>query len=323
MSDGRRRGGSVLLGLALLALACSLVLDWGRDGEYGARLRDLSVHARIAVPAGWGHLGHPWIELLAVVGIGVWVAVPVSLRGSAASGPLLRVLGTVTTAVLVLTVLRATVLRPEAPFESVLSTLATDDIVPSVFEGRPSPGVGALVGLLGLVVAVAGIVVLRGRDALPPPGRVRAGGVLLAVGTVAVAVSAFLATFSLDGTAACAHARPRIVGGGYAMDSCPVDARFAVNGVEHAGWGALGHPWLELAVVGLLAGLAGLATARRGGATVGPVGAPPVALVVLVIVGVATVVRILLATATADARRPLRPGPADPGPRSASTIGTA
>jgi hypothetical protein len=296
---GRPTAGPALLVVGLAGLLASTVLGWGHAGSYGVRGLGVSGELDVAVRTGWPYLGHPWIELLAAAGC---VAVGV-LGTRRRRGGVPRAVGagaaTVVGVVLVAVAVRALLLRPTGEFHgSVLATLATTDRLGVVEFSQPTahpwPGLGALVGLGGLVLVLVGILRTAGAGVVPRPGRSWAAGglrrravaidtgpLLAGLGAVVLVVSAFFAVHAPDEDRSCAGSSGRH--GAFDADEaraiCALAVRGASFGPEDRRWGALGHPWVELVALALIAVLVVVALVAAGarergtGGPVTPIGA--------------------------------------------------
>ncbi|WP_026912263.1 hypothetical protein [Patulibacter minatonensis] len=315
--------GPALTGLGLVGLLASLLLGWGHAGTYGVDALGEGFDVHVAVPAGWSYLGHPWVELL-VVACGTAVAVLVVRLRTGGVPPALRTVAAAVVGVaLAATALRALLLRPTGEFgTSVVSTLATTDRLGAFLVAQPDahpwPGLGAVVGLAALAVLLVGILLPGGGSApesAPTAVRTRLrrlpgrGELLAAAGAVVLLGSAFLAVFTADEGRSCSGSLGAPVGGDAAEGRgvCGVAVEGATLVLEDRHWDALGHPWVELVALVLVAVAVVVALALRGGpgrSSYGPVTALVVAVPVAALALGVAVVRLFV----------VRPGVRIPGP---------
>jgi hypothetical protein len=156
MRVGPLRRGELLVLLGLVGLLASLFLDWFADGGYSSP----AGAAFVVVRPGWGTLGHPWLELLALFVLALVTVLVTTLRarpGRPTYGAMVALvlaipLGTLT---LLTTILRGLVLRPG--IDTADSTLRID------------PALGLWLGLASILVALVGLWVALGDDRTAAP----------------------------------------------------------------------------------------------------------------------------------------------------------
>lgn len=195
MSLRRIRRGELLVLLGLIGLIASLFLSWfdvrpAADGVLQDSILFTSPDGGSGDPllgvlddvsAGWGVLGHPWLEFLAITGI-AWVAVLVLAvragRGRSTYGALVSLVLAIplTALVLLLTLIRTVLATPSASLEDVdaVGFGNIDRLRDVTFDLTPSVGTwiglaSLLIGLVGLWVAMADDRTSAAESAEEPP----------------------------------------------------------------------------------------------------------------------------------------------------------
>jgi hypothetical protein len=196
MSLRRIRKGELLVLLGLVGLIVSLFLRWfdleigdvapsteSPDGEFGAD----SFFVSGDVGSGWGPLGHPWLEFLAIAGL-AWILVLLlalrSGRGKPTYGAVISLVVAipVTALILLLTAIRTLLASPSMSFRELggvgfgnMDRLADADAAALT----TSPAIGTWIGLASLLVALVGLWIAMADDRTsaaesavePPPAR--------------------------------------------------------------------------------------------------------------------------------------------------------
>ena len=188
----RLRVGELLLLVGLAGLVASLFVRWfAFDLPGGDALQNMPCCAGLTPEGdtilsgshgiGWGALGRPWLDVLAVAGLSWIVVLGLALRAGGGRPTYGAVVGVVvatlvTTIVLLLTVVRTLVARPDAAHEDAYALYGNIDRLRDLEAIPIGIGTGAWIGLGSLLVGLAGLWVAMADDrthaaesAVPPP----------------------------------------------------------------------------------------------------------------------------------------------------------
>ncbi|WP_210492914.1 hypothetical protein [Patulibacter sp. SYSU D01012] len=181
MIGGRLRTGELLASLGLLGLLATLFLRLFAVDADGACADDpisppvcadtIREHAT-GLGRGWGTLGHPWLELVAIAAAWLLVVVVLAVRARAGRPTYGAVVSTVLGVfvvglVLLLTAIRSLLAQPGAGYRLPDGTVVT--VGTSVAAGGWLLLASLLVGLVGLWVAIADDRPRASEGALAPP----------------------------------------------------------------------------------------------------------------------------------------------------------
>jgi hypothetical protein len=178
MRVGPLRRGELLVGLGLAGLVVTLFLDLF-SVDPGARCdvgRGVSPEAcavlvrmspAVGVDGGWGALGHPWLEFVALLGLGLVVVLALAVRAARPGRPtygavvagILALAGAAL--VLLLTAIRVLLARPDATLTGIADS-------PSVPVGT-GVAFGGWLLLASILVALAGLWVAMADDRTAAP----------------------------------------------------------------------------------------------------------------------------------------------------------
>jgi hypothetical protein len=160
MRVGPLRRGELLVLLGLIGLLVTLFLEWFESGSGNDGSPANAGVSTVRVDAGWGALGHPWLELpalLVVALVAVLVTAARARPGRPTYGALVALVLSIPLAALVLlsTLLRTLLFRPGLP-------LGEETV-------RLDPALGSSVGLASILVALVGLWVALGDDRTSAP----------------------------------------------------------------------------------------------------------------------------------------------------------
>lgn len=165
MRLGPWRRGELLVLLGLVGLVATLFLEWFGFGDIVELPRnDDGVDSGMGIVGsagqGWGTLGHPWLELLALFGLALVAVLVTALRarpGRPTYGAMVAIVLAIPLGVLTLftTALRALAFRP------------TIDLRPGTLH--LDPAVGTWIGLAAILVALVGVWVAMADDRTAAP----------------------------------------------------------------------------------------------------------------------------------------------------------
>ena len=165
MRLGPWRRGELLVLVGLVGLLATLFLDWFESGDsgvsgayFGVEVADGGIGA--LVDRGWGGLGHPWLELLALLALALAAVLLTALRarpGRPTYGAMVAIVLAIPLAALTLlaTALRSLLFRPG--IDAGDGTLRFD------------PALGTWIGLASILVALVGLWVAIGDDRTAAP----------------------------------------------------------------------------------------------------------------------------------------------------------
>lgn len=160
MRVGPWRRGELLVLLALLGLLATLFLDWFESGTRSVGSAAYAGVFTARVDPGWGALGHPWLELLALFAVALVAVLVTAVRarpGRPTYGAMVAIVLAIPLGALVLltTLLRGVVFRPGVSLGD--ETLRVD------------PAAGVWIGLASILVALVGLWLALGDDRTAAP----------------------------------------------------------------------------------------------------------------------------------------------------------
>jgi hypothetical protein len=160
MRVGPWRRGELLVFLGLVVLLATLFLEWF---ESGTRSTGSAAYAGVftaRVDPGWGALGHPWLELLALFALALVAVLVTAARarpGRPTYGAMVAIVLAIPLGALVLltTLLRGLVFRPGISLGGETT--------------RVDPAAGAWIGVAAILVALVGLWVAMADDRTAAP----------------------------------------------------------------------------------------------------------------------------------------------------------